>query len=142
MSSPEQVLTIIVLVVAAASAAGVAARRLWRFVRLSVHAFDTIVGRSDQPGLVEQLSSLAKQVTALAERTARIEHELHPNSGQSVRDAVDRIDRKVDSLARTHRRNAAEGKARRQQDHEVYERLAARVDELKNRLDQQTGGTP
>lgn len=36
---------------------------------------------------------------AIEDRLARVEHELHPNSGASLRDAVDRVDQRTRRIA-------------------------------------------
>jgi hypothetical protein len=41
-----------------------------------------------RPGVMERLSGIEL-------RLANVEHELHPNSGQSLRDALDRVERSV-----------------------------------------------
>jgi hypothetical protein len=42
-------------------------------------------GVSARPGVMERLDGIES-------RLASVEHELHPNSGHSLRDAVDRVD--------------------------------------------------
>ncbi|UUN29418.1 hypothetical protein [Streptomyces sp. FIT100] len=42
-------------------------------------------GVPDRPGVMQRLG-------AIEDRLAAVEHELHPNSGASLRDAVDRVD--------------------------------------------------
>lgn len=43
-----------------------------------------------RPGVMVRLASIESAQTALAERMGNVEKELHPNSGHSFRDAVDR----------------------------------------------------
>jgi hypothetical protein len=92
---------------------------LWRAVRRGVR----IAGRIDEvvddwqgtparsgvparPGLMERVATIedrtcatAEQVGQLDGRLSAIEHELHPNSGTSLRDAVDRVDARTAHLA-------------------------------------------
>lgn len=42
-----------------------------------------------------RLARIEERQAATEERTARIEHELRPNSGTSLRDAVDRVEQAV-----------------------------------------------
>ncbi|MFE2106628.1 hypothetical protein ACFXAF_12285 [Kitasatospora sp. NPDC059463] len=80
----------------------------WRVVR----AFGRLVAAADEvaddwrgtpdrpgvpgrPGVVQRIAGIEASVTAIESRVAVIEHELHPNSGASLRDAVDRVEAAV-----------------------------------------------
>ncbi|MBB4987505.1 hypothetical protein [Streptomyces nymphaeiformis] len=52
---------------------------------------DARPGVSARPGVMQRLCSLEDEV-------AGIKHELHPNSGSSLRDAVDRVDARTAHL--------------------------------------------
>lgn len=56
-------------------------------------------GRERRPGLAERMGGVEKGLDALNMRVARIEYELHPDSGKSLRDAVDRIDSRTAGIA-------------------------------------------
>lgn len=78
----------VLLLAAVAGAVGVlcrmlwkALRWLWRFVQLSIRAFEDIVGTPEQPSLRQAM----QEVREIAERS---EKELHPNGGSSLRDDV------------------------------------------------------
>ncbi|MEY9944875.1 hypothetical protein [Kitasatospora sp. GAS1066B] len=78
-------------VVAVAGAAGI----LWRVTsalhHLVRHVEDAVAdwaGTDDQPGVMARLGQIEHRIGA-------IEHELHPNSGSSLRDAVDRVDQRT-----------------------------------------------
>jgi hypothetical protein len=49
-------------------------------------------GVSGRPGVMARLDGIE-------ERLGRVEHELQPNSGASLRDAVDRVDARTQQLA-------------------------------------------
>lgn len=52
-------------------------------------------GVPGRPGVMERLDGIERQtqhIPELEQRLARIEHEMRPNSGASLRDAVDRLD--------------------------------------------------
>jgi hypothetical protein len=55
--------------------------------RKLTHVIDDLLGEDERPGVPSR--------PGLSERLARIEHELHPNSGLSIRDSVDRIELKL-----------------------------------------------
>lgn len=50
-----------------------------------------------RPGVMERLASFDDRLYSVDARVVRIEHELHPNSGSSMRDAIDRVERHVGS---------------------------------------------
>ncbi|MFF9403830.1 hypothetical protein [Streptomyces sp. NPDC014744] len=56
-------------------------------------------GVPERPGVMARLDRIEQKGTERSARLARIDHELHPNSGQSLRDAVDRVDARTRHLA-------------------------------------------
>ncbi|WP_406298050.1 hypothetical protein OG948_21200 [Embleya sp. NBC_00888] len=52
-------------------------------------------GVPERQGVMPRLARIEERQAATEERTARIEHELRPNSGTSLRDAVDRVEQAV-----------------------------------------------
>lgn len=83
---------------AAAVAVAAALGLLWamvRGIRRIVSRVDEIVddwhGTPGRPG-VEGRPGVMERLDGIEGRIACVEHELHPNSGQSLRDAVDRVE--------------------------------------------------
>ncbi|MFJ7586944.1 hypothetical protein ACIQZO_06030 [Streptomyces sp. NPDC097617] len=67
----------------------------WRFVRASIRTgtrmnefMDDWYGEVSRPG-VEERPGMMHRVKVIEDRLRRVEHELYPNSGGSLRDAVD-----------------------------------------------------
>ncbi|MFJ8143075.1 hypothetical protein [Streptomyces sp. NPDC096013] len=67
----------------------------WRAVRSALHLgrrmdqfMDDWYGEQERPG-VPGRPGVMERVSGIEERLSRVEHELHPNSGESLRDAVD-----------------------------------------------------
>ncbi|MFF9074937.1 hypothetical protein ACF1FX_27070 [Streptomyces sp. NPDC014646] len=100
----------VVWAVAAAAIAG-GAGLLWRFVRGArrlaaklddfVDDWHGVAGRPgvpERPGVMARLARIEQQGDEHAAHLVRIDHELHPNSGQSLRDAVDRVDARTQRL--------------------------------------------
>lgn len=90
-----------VAAVAAATGLGL----LWRMTR----GVRRIVGRVDEfvddwngtvsrPGVPGRPGVMAR-LDGIEERLGSVEHELHPNSGTSLRDAVDRVDVRTRQIA-------------------------------------------
>jgi hypothetical protein len=78
---------------------------LWRMsrgVRRIVVRVDEFVddwnGVPPRPGVAGRPGVMAR-LDGIEERLASVEHELHPNSGASLRDAVDRVDARTQRLA-------------------------------------------
>lgn len=82
-----------------------------RFIKKVVHFFDDFLGEDERPGVParpgfsERMSQLEKSLEKGTEKFSTIEYkldkidyELRPNSGQSLRDAVNRIEKRVKAL--------------------------------------------
>lgn len=77
-----------------AGALGWAARTLWVVGRRIGDLHDDWQGEPDRPGV--------KGRKGVMERLRAIEQELHPNGGSSLRDAVDRVESRLDAHERAH----------------------------------------
>lgn len=89
--------------VAAAAVAG-AAVLAWRMVRAVRRVLDRMAdllddwaGVPERPGVPGRPGVMVR-LRAIEERLGSVEHELRPNSGQSLRDAVDRVDARTRTL--------------------------------------------
>lgn len=69
--------------------------RMTRGVRRIVTRVDEFVddwhGSPPRPGVAGR-AGVMERLDGIEDRLASVEHELHPNSGASLRDAVDRVD--------------------------------------------------
>lgn len=95
--------TVLVWGGAVTAVAGVSAL-LWRTVRAAVRLarrverlVDDWAGEPGRPGVPERPGLMAR-VARIETRLGRVEHELHPNDGASLRDAVDRTNRRLARL--------------------------------------------
>ncbi|WTW96615.1 hypothetical protein OG216_26040 [Streptomycetaceae bacterium NBC_01309] len=52
-------------------------------------------GRPEQPGVLERLAAIEHRQAGTEAAVEEIKHELRPNSGASLRDAVDRVEQAV-----------------------------------------------
>jgi len=82
-----------------------------KFIKRTVHFFDDFLGEEERPGvpprpgISQRISSIEKSLEVGTERFSaieykldRIDYELRPNSGMSLRDAVNRIEKRVHAL--------------------------------------------
>lgn len=77
----------------------------WRMARAAIRILrrmddlaDDWQGVPGRPGVRERPGVMAR-LEGIEARVSHIEHELRPNSGRSLRDAVDRVDRRTRTLA-------------------------------------------
>lgn len=95
-----------------------AARNAGRGLRRLVHFADDWFGEPERdgvparPGVMERISAIETDgaatrddVRGLLERVDRVEHELRPNSGASLRDAIDRVENAVAEPAKPNPHN-------------------------------------
>lgn len=101
-----------------AGAAAVAVAAVWKivsavagFARRVGHFLDdwwgepARPGHPARPGIPERMAGVEQSLGVVCDRlglvetrTARIEHELHPNSGHTMRDVVDRVEYTVQAF--------------------------------------------
>lgn len=105
--------TIIVLasIVTAVTVIIVAVIKLGKFTKKIIHFFDDFLGEEERPGVAarpgfsERMGHLEDTISKVDERLDLIEFkittidkELQPNSGLSIRDAINRIEKRIESL--------------------------------------------
>lgn len=87
-----------VVAVSGALALAWRATRSFRRIGGKVEDFvDDWQGTEARPGVPARLGVMSR-LGAIEDRLARVEHELYPNSGASLRDAVDRVDQRTRQL--------------------------------------------
>lgn len=80
--------------------------KIARVARRITHFADDWFGEAQRPGVpgrpgvMEQLQTLATHSERTDQRLDAIEHELKPNSGKSLRDAVNRVEEAVTTSER------------------------------------------
>lgn len=63
-------------------------RKVWPLLKRLADFLDDVMGEEARPGVPARLG--------LMERVMRVEHELFPNSGKSLRDQTNRMEQKLD----------------------------------------------
>jgi len=85
--------------------------KAFRFFKKSVHFFDDFIGEEERPGVParpgfsERMSKIENCMSDVKDRMETIEYklsrvdlELQPNSGTSLRDAVNRIEKRLQKV--------------------------------------------
>lgn len=98
----------IVLVAGGLFAVWLLLRRIGRVLRKLTHVYDDWIGTPARDGVPARLGVIAqlyllqtattdivRVLHAVDVRLADVEHELHPNSGKSARDVLDRIEQRL-----------------------------------------------
>ncbi|MDT3395603.1 hypothetical protein RKE29_02875 [Streptomyces sp. B1866] len=90
---------------AVVAAVGGALALLYRATRTARHLAERLgdltddwTGTPQRPG-VPARPGVMTRLARIEERLAAVEHELHPNAGNSLRDAVDRVEARARQLA-------------------------------------------
>jgi hypothetical protein len=86
---------------------------LWRIIRGMVRAFRKFghlmddlqgeaarPGQAARPGILEIQAEQTKQLADQTEQLKAIQHEFKPNGGETIRDAINRVERKTEAAAR------------------------------------------
>lgn len=103
----------------------IAAIKTSKFIKKIVHFFDDFLGEEERPGvpprpgISQRISSIEKSLDVGTEKFStieykldRIDYELRPNSGMSLRDAVNRIEQRlqhVEKRSGVDRRSGGQG---------------------------------
>ena len=106
----ENILTV-AAIITAITVLIVAFRKTSKVVKKAVHFFDDYFGEEERPGverrpgMSERLSKMEGCLNKVDERFSTLEYkieniekELQPNSGTSLRDAINRIENRVEAL--------------------------------------------
>lgn len=70
------------------------ARHLWRLLRMLDEFLDDWRGVEPRPGVPERPGVMAR-LARIEEQQATVEHELTTNNGSSLKDAVQRVEKKL-----------------------------------------------
>lgn len=108
----ENIIAIAALITAA-TVIIIATIRTSKFIKRIVHFFDDFLGEDARPGvpprpgfsermsqMEEKLEKGNEKFSIIEDKLDRIDYELRPNSGLSLRDAVNRIESRIDQVER------------------------------------------
>jgi tetrahydromethanopterin S-methyltransferase subunit G len=85
--------------------------KVTKFFKKTVHFFDDFLGEEERPGVptrpgmserISNMESCIKKVDSRLEdiegKVVKINYELQPNSGMSIKDAINRIEKRVNEI--------------------------------------------
>lgn len=75
--------------------AGIKTGKRWDMFLEDFHGTAARPGRPAVPGIMERLVVMAERMESMERGLSEVRHELFPNSGASLRDAVDRLERAI-----------------------------------------------
>lgn len=88
MMNIQTVATIVAVAATICTGVGVFIKKVLPFMRKMNHFVDDMVGEEARPGVPARPGVIA--------RLGTIEHELHPNSGKSLRDQTNRVEKMLE----------------------------------------------
>jgi hypothetical protein len=113
MNQP-QIIELIIMIAAAITATTViflGVKKIAGFIKKVVHFFDDFIGEEERsgvparPGFSERMSKMESCMEKVDERlgvieyrVAEINYELQPNSGHSAKDAINRIEKRLNDI--------------------------------------------
>ena len=95
------VLTTIVAIIGAVTTASIFFRKVFKIIKRIVHFLDDYFGTEERPGfekvpgVAERIKNIEENIGYLCVRLDSVEKELQPNHGTSMRDAINRIDKRL-----------------------------------------------
>jgi hypothetical protein len=95
--SPNEFLMMLAATVTAIGVIGVAIHKTSKLVKRFIHFLDDYFGEEERPGF-EGRPGMQERLKFMEEEIACISFEMRPNHGTSIKDAVHRIEKRLDAL--------------------------------------------
>ena len=95
--SPNEFLIMLAATVTAIGVIGVGLHKTTKLVKRFIHFLDDYFGEEarpgfdGRPGMQERLSYMESEISCIS-------YEMRPNSGSSIKDAINRIEKRLDTL--------------------------------------------
>ena len=95
--SPNEFLIMLAATVTAIGVIGVGLHKTTKLVKRFIHFLDDYFGEEarpgfdGRPGMQERLSYMESEISCIS-------YEMRPNSGTSIKDAINRIEKRLDTL--------------------------------------------
>ena len=95
--SPNEFLIMLAATITAIGVIGVGLHKTTKLVKRFIHFLDDYFGEEarpgfdGRPGMQERLSYMESEISCIS-------YEMRPNSGSSIKDAINRIEKRLDTL--------------------------------------------
>ena len=97
--SPNEFLIMLAATVPAIGVIGVGIHKSIKLVKRFIHFLDDYFGEEERPGF-EGRPGMQERLKYMESEIACISYEMRPNSGSSIKDAINRIEKRIDALER------------------------------------------
>ena len=95
--TPEQILLTMAAVIAAITTITVGIKKTSLVVKRFIHFLDDYFGEEERPGFPGR-PGMQERLRHMEEEMKTISYEMKPNSGTSIKDAINRIEKRLDAL--------------------------------------------
>lgn len=94
---PNQFLMMLAATVTAIGVIGVGLHKSIKIVKRFIHFLDDYFGEEARPGF-EGRPGMQERMRIIEEELKCVSYEMRPNSGTSIKDAINRIEKRLDKL--------------------------------------------
>ena len=94
---PNQILATVAATVTAITIIFVAIKKTTAVVKRFIHFLDDYFGEEERPGFPGR-PGMQERLRHMEEEMKTISYEMKPNSGSSIKDAINRIEKRLDAL--------------------------------------------
>lgn len=94
---PNQFLMMLAATVTAIGVLGVGLHKAIKLVKRFIHFLDDYFGEEERPGFYGR-PGMQERMRIIEEELKHISYEMRPNSGTSIKDAINRIEKRLDKL--------------------------------------------
>ena len=95
--SPNEFLIMLAATVTAIGVIGVGLHKATKLVKRFIHFLDDYFGEEERPGF-EGRPGMQERLRSLESEISCISYEMRPNSGSSIKDAIARIEKRLEQL--------------------------------------------
>jgi hypothetical protein len=95
--SPNEFLIMLAATVTAIGVISVGLHKATKLVKRFIHFLDDYFGEEERPGF-EGRPGMQERLKYMESEIACISYEMRPNSGSSIKDAIGRIEKRLDKL--------------------------------------------
>jgi len=97
--SPNEFLIMLAATITAIGVIGVGVHKTIKLVKRFIHFLDDYFGEEPRPGF-DGRPGMQERLKFMEEEISCISYEMRPNSGSSIKDAINRIEERLDKLER------------------------------------------